>query len=220
MTRHWLVRSSLFGFFACSLTVALSAQQPKPTFEVTSVKRGAPPQGRTFSIPNNIGPGGRFTSPYSLLSGLIEFAYDIRDVQLMGGPNWVRTDRFDVVASAGREVSRDDIRLMLQALLADRFRLVVRQERREMPTHALLVDRSDGQLVDQTGLTGEWFFRFSYAPDPGKLPPSATAGGLAPDPNSATFPTALREQLGLRLQATRGPVDILVIESVQQPTEN
>jgi uncharacterized protein (TIGR03435 family) len=134
----------LIALFVSSIIVALDAQQPKRTFEVTSVKR-SDPSSRSLAI-QNIAPGGRFTSPNSLLSRVIQFAYDIRDPQLIGGPGWGRTDRFDITATVGREVSRAEIVLMLQGLLEDRFGLIVRKEQREMPIHALLLDRSDGRL--------------------------------------------------------------------------
>jgi uncharacterized protein (TIGR03435 family) len=61
-------------------------------------------------------------------------------------------------------------------------------------------------VVERTGLAGLWTFELSYA--------------LAVDSEAPPLPTALQDQLGLRLESTRGPVDVMVIESVQQPTEN
>jgi uncharacterized protein (TIGR03435 family) len=266
LLRLWPVLTLVF--VGAAAVGALHAQQQKSAFEVASVKRARPLPPRTFSVPNNTWPGGRFTSSYSRLSDLIEFAYDIRDLQLTGGPSWVRNDRFDIVASAGREVSRDDVRLMLQALLADRFRLVLRKEQREMAIQRLVLDRSDGRLgpslvkltdtldcaaarklpdpfrpppgtlrniasgcgplsrvaesaerevgtivQDHTDLTGDWFFRFWYVQ-------AKTQPGATPDPNASPLPTAIREQLGLRLQGARGSVDLFVIESVEPPTDN
>jgi uncharacterized protein (TIGR03435 family) len=73
----------------------------------------------------------------------------------------------------------------------------------------------DLPVFDRTGLTGRWSATLYFLPAP-----QGTRPGVAPDPSLASFPTALQEQLGLKLEATRGPVDVMVIDSVQQPTEN
>jgi len=148
---------------------------------------------------------------------------------------------------------------MLQSLLEDRFKLVVRREQREMPIYSLVVERSDARLgpglqrvddckearsrqpvsgvpvgpnntagcgpiaiiaamaarqlsapvVNKAGVTGTFAYSLSYSADL-----------LAANQDAPSFPTALRQQLGLKLEPTRGPVDVLVIDSVQPPTEN
>jgi uncharacterized protein (TIGR03435 family) len=80
-------------------------------------------------------------------------------------------------------------------------------------------------VVDRTNLEGNWEFELTYAPDPGQLAvgPLAPPPGFEPPPVDPTLPslfTALEEQLGLKLQAARGPVEVLVIDSVEQPEEN
>ncbi len=78
-------------------------------------------------------------------------------------------------------------------------------------------------VVDRTGLEGTWEFELTYAPDPGQLGPLAPPPGFEPPPVDPSLPslfTALEEQLGLRLQASRGPVEVLVIDSVEEPEEN
>lgn len=81
----------------------------------------------------------------------------------------------------------------------------------------------DRNVVDKTGLTEHYDVKFHFVPD---LPPGALAGRVGPDGNPITLPdgpdifTALREQLGLRLEKGNGPVDYLVIEHVEKPTEN
>jgi uncharacterized protein (TIGR03435 family) len=98
-------------------------------------------------------PGGRrFAISNSDLRQIILMAYGIRDYQLIGAPDWIASERFDVDGrvsddSAGRPQA--DIRLMLQALLADRFGLVVRRETRELPVYALTMARTDGRLGPQ-----------------------------------------------------------------------
>ena len=91
---------------------------------------------------------------------------------------------------------------------------------------AELVSRNvEFPVFDRTGLTGNWWASIYFAPNanltagrPFGVPPAPST--VTPDPNLAAFPTALQEQLGLKLEATRGPVDVMVIEDVRQPTEN
>jgi uncharacterized protein (TIGR03435 family) len=85
-------------------------------------------------------------------------------------------------------------------------------------------------VIDRTGLIGAFDFELEFTPDPGLrgrgpgggLPPAAPAPGSdrAVDPNAVSIFTAVQEQLGLKLDSQRGPVPVLVIESVSQPTEN
>ena len=205
----------------------------------------------------------------------MQFAYSLRDFQVVGGPEWIKKDLFEVYAKSVGEPARADVLLMLQSLLEERFRLVTHKEPRDMRFFAMVVARSDGRLgpylhrgpdtpqpcdlkqieegesgrpkptpgmamstvgircgpltnlaeiatrfvdlpvFDRTGLTGRWSATVYFRPAPGDTRP-----GVAPDPSLASFPTALQEQLGLKLEATRGPVDVMVIDSVQQPTEN
>jgi uncharacterized protein (TIGR03435 family) len=78
--------------------------------------------------------------------------------------------------------------------------------------------------VDRTGLPGNWELELTFSSDPSQLglPPSVPAPPLPPnaDPNGPSLFTALEEQLGLKLQPTRGPVEVYVIDRVERPTEN
>src|SRR5687768_14105687 len=126
------------------LTVTLSAQAPGPTFEVASVKK----------LSQRIAPSPSQSSTRSAalyfanvtVAGLVQYAYDVRDFALVDGPDWIRQDLFEVNAKAATEVSPDEKRLMVQSLLADRFKLVVRKDRREMEFSQLVLARSDGRL--------------------------------------------------------------------------
>ena len=71
-------------------------------------------------------------------------------------------------------------------------------------------------LVDKTGLTGTWFFLLYFASD--QPPGVGNAGQVAVESGLPSFFTAMKEQIGLTFRATRGPMDVIVIESVQQPT--
>ena len=258
------------------MTVTLSAQTPKPTFEVASVKKL---DQLVTSMVFGFGPpirGGTLRLTNSTVAALIKYAYGLRDFQVVGGPDWINKDLFEVQSKATGEPPPTEIRLMLQSLLEDRFGLVMHKEQRDMRFFAMVPSRSDGRLgpylhrgpdaptqpcdrkqidelekarpaplrgmamasiglgcgslpsfaemvsphmglpvLDRTGLTGRWSATLYFAPDPATTRPDVPL-----DPNLASFPTALQEQLGLKLEATRGPVDVMVIDSVRPPTEN
>jgi uncharacterized protein (TIGR03435 family) len=262
-----------------SLNAQAPSVQPKTsTFEAASVRRnnsGDPGSAR------NVGAGGRMVFVNFSLRQLITAAYDIQSFQLIGGPAWASTDRFDVTAKANTNAPLTELNLMLRSLLAERFKLVAHLEKRELPRYTLMKAREDGRLgpalkraavdcgptgrgrgvpapgaptglptgcralispsgvdfegqtigelarvlgmvvrrpvTDNTGLVGGYDLRLFFAPEAG----AAAAGNTAPvDPDAPSLFTALREQLGLKLEPERGPVDVVVIESAEQPTEN
>jgi uncharacterized protein (TIGR03435 family) len=224
-------------------------------FEVASIKRSAPGdfRGSTFELL----PGGGLRIVNGTLRSILETAYDIREFQIIGGPAWVNSERYDILArSADSTNDIKAVRLRLQALLKERFHLAVHRETRELPEYALdvarkgvkLIDenspngsrsgiqRSCGQMigtnttmtnlslqlarqldrpvVDRTGLSGKYNFRFAWTPDTGPCPDSPDSS------NAPSIFTALEETLGLRLEAIKGPVDSLVIDSADRPSEN
>jgi bla regulator protein BlaR1 len=73
-------------------------------------------------------------------------------------------------------------------------------------------------VIDQTGLTGSWEFQLTFMPDQFDPPPGPNAPAI--DPNAPSLPTALQEQLGLKLEPTKGTIEVLVVERVERPTEN
>lgn len=237
-----------------------AAQTSRTTFEVASIRRL---DQRVPSIQSR-SAGGVFARTNVTLAALVQFAYDVLDVELVGGPDWIRRDRFEIEARAASPLSREEMRPLVQLLLEDRFKLVARREQREMRRSEIVLARQDGRMgpalkpcsdpnaeaapprvprdamvltgrcqtmagiaksialfsqllvVDKTGLTGTWDFELMFA-NP-RVPLSAAA-----DPSAPTVPalaTALQDQLGLKLQSREGPVDVLVIDSVQQPSEN
>jgi uncharacterized protein (TIGR03435 family) len=217
---------------------------------------------------------------------LITFAYDIRDFQLSGGPAWVGTERYDILAKAERSASSekvpddprkmtDEQRVRTQAemrermrnLLAERFHLTIHRETREAPVYALVVAKGGskmqavqespdgrvglqggrGQLngmaaqipmlanllsnqlgrpvIDKTELKGKYDFKLEWAPDPnqggeGKFGAGVEAPPTSSDPDGPSIFTALQEQLGLRLESQKGPVETIVIDRVEKATEN
>jgi len=136
-----LIRVALV-IVACPLLA--TAQQPAatPSFEAAAIKRN--PSGET---------GARFEAPPGRLNAinvplrfLIRQAYGIPESRILGGPAWLDTDRFHIVAATPGSVNTDAVRGMLRVLLAERFGLVMHTEMREMPIYVLRVARADGTL--------------------------------------------------------------------------
>jgi hypothetical protein len=118
---------------------APAAQSPEPTFDVASTKRNV---SGSFPVGPEARRGGSFVAINATVERLVRFAYDLPDYRLAGGPDWVRSDRFDVEARADRDASSEEIQRMVRTLLKDRFQLVIRQEQREGPSYALVFARS------------------------------------------------------------------------------
>ena len=275
------------------LGVVLTAQTPaSPTFDVASIKvRTTPPAPGSVRIQPS---PDRYDRINISLRDLILDAYELQPYQLTGGPDWIiDAARFDVAAKASFAPSREQMVLMVQRLLAERFALRVHHETREMPTFVLRLARNDGQLgsqikrtmvdceaikaeratkgatppptvsgpdnqpicgtrvsvrhlspgrttmrfqgsgvtsgelatwlsrnvprmvVDRTGLMGAYDVDLSFNQDDGM----AVAAPSSADDAVSAF-TALQEQLGLKLESSNGPVDVLVIDQAQYPTQN
>jgi uncharacterized protein (TIGR03435 family) len=164
---RWLLAGVGILTGAGAITVALvyasqvraQSQPAEPVaFEVASVRPHAPGDNR-FRLPEFL-PGGRFVSRAPLLM-VIATAYNVpfnESVRLSGGPEWFRerdSSVFDIEAAAGTGVipaglsyktRNERMRLMLQALLADRFKLVIRRETKELPVYALMVGKGGPKL--------------------------------------------------------------------------
>jgi uncharacterized protein (TIGR03435 family) len=178
------------------------------------------------------------------LKALIESAYGVKDYQFTG-PSWLDTARYDVIAKPPVGFTQSQHQPLLQALLADRFKLVVHHESKEMSVYELRVAKAgstlkesagprtfftarpglisgtrvsmrelavalsrllDRSVTDHTDLAGLYDVKVDWTPD------SATG-----DLGVPVF-TALQEQLGLKLDSTKGPVDVLVIDHIEKPT--
>jgi uncharacterized protein (TIGR03435 family) len=254
MIRVLLVCGLVSGAFIADAAQVLS-------FDVASVRANTSgaPEG---SLGPRAGGYGAINVPLRIL---IVRAYQLRPFQVVGGPAWIDSERFDLDARASANSSPDDVLAMLQALLAERFRLVVRRETREQPIYVLVTARDDARpgpqlkrsgpecpgnpvckmsggyfpgkggslqgigqpltqlattlgsavdriVLDRTGLTGAYDFSVTWK-----------SGGFAVSPAGASDDgpslfTALQEQLGLKLEPSRGPVDVLVVDSAERPT--
>jgi uncharacterized protein (TIGR03435 family) len=124
---------------------SLIAQAPaNQSFEVASVKPNKSGDGRVMV---GLQPGGRFTATNVPLRMLLRQAFNVQDFQIVGGPDWIGSDRFDVVAKAPEgEFTADQMRPMLRSLLAERFKLASHAESRDLPVYALMKARPDGKL--------------------------------------------------------------------------
>jgi uncharacterized protein (TIGR03435 family) len=120
--------------------LTLKAQEPQQTFDVVSVKPNL--SGVTGSGTESR-PDGSFTATNVSLRALILQAYNKQEFQVVGGPEWLPTERFDVVARGPASNARG---AQLQAMLADRFKLLAHLEQRDRPVYLLVPARSDRRL--------------------------------------------------------------------------
>jgi uncharacterized protein (TIGR03435 family) len=134
--------------FAMASVVPLAAQAPKePAFDVAAIKPSADTQAFSFSM---VQPGGRYIGQNMSLRLLIKTGYGVHDSQIVNGPSWIDSDRWDINAKAegykDATPFRDQARLMVRPLLADRFKLVMHHEQRELPVYALVVAKANGEF--------------------------------------------------------------------------
>src|SRR5262245_33082470 len=142
---------------ATALIAGAAAQEPKTgSFEVASVRPNSSGEVSTTITPL---VGDTFTAENAALRDLIRYAYQLSDFELVGAPEWSARERFDIRAKAGRDripTSTDGLtpeRVMLRALLIDRFKLAMHRQNSESPIYALVVVRSDRQPGQQLRAT-------------------------------------------------------------------
>ena len=242
-------------FAACWMVLALSraqSQDPPDRFEAASVRENSV-GGRTGGIRRT--PGG-VTARNITLRGLLREAYQVKGFQFVGGPAWLKSDKFDVVAKASATSTPEQIQHMFQTLLKERFKLELHRETKLMPVYTLVVNKAqpklresaagDGRIravrgqvkgekvttesladflsgflgrvvLDKTGLTGFYDFELEFTPPGGTRSKPASEGASSFDDAAApTLLTAVRKQLGLKLEARKGPVEVLVIDRVEK----
>lgn len=267
-----------FSFFVLPFAISLLSAQvvksdgPKPQFEVATVRPNKSGESGASLGPR---PGGRLNGTNQTARNLIRNAFNLQPSQMIGGPEWMDSDRFDVVAKAADTdldgqgmMPMPQFMLRLQALLEDRFQMVTHWETRELPVYALVVAtegklgpklkahagdcdraRSGGppppgspaancgtrtnmtptsgkvtgsgitmqtfarnlaggtgrNVVDKTGLAGSYDLELEFTPD------------QSPDTTGPSLFTAMQEQLGLKLDSQRAPVEVLVIDRLERP---
>lgn len=251
--------ATLAGPIAIGVVCSPPTQAQTPSsqaFEVASVKPTKPgTRDFHFRAPNH----GIDATNIPLVA-FIRSAYNVKSVQLTGGPGWIQDEHYDIVAKAPPNTTNDQIRQMLQTLLTDRFKLITHREAKVLPVLALalakggpkfgavketrpgdgdfkigrgrlsgqavtmqeladmLVGQVDRIVLDRTGLIGKFDINLQWTPDVNTAPGNDREA--VPDPNGPSLATALSEQLGLRFEATKAPVPILVIDHVERPTAN
>jgi uncharacterized protein (TIGR03435 family) len=289
--------------FAC--TAGLAADSPQ--FEVASVKPSTPSSDGRIRIMNRGGPGtsdpGQVTYTSITLKNLLTIAYGVKNYQV-SGPGWLDTERYDITAKMAPETTKEQFALMLQNLIAERFKLTLHRETKDLPLYELAVAKggpklkpwiadpnapappepggppgppptgkdgkpivppgatmimfSNGRMqmmtkkqslprladmlanqlgrpvIDKTGLMGDYDYTLEFSPEglssgpfgaplpppppPGAGAPAGPAGG---DQEAPSLLTAVQEQLGLRLDSKKGPLDLLVIDRADKtPVEN
>jgi uncharacterized protein (TIGR03435 family) len=250
-------------------TASAQAPSSKPTFEVASVKQNTANGPSDLVRPRR--SGGLVVMHNTQLYSVIYYAYHLNGkYQMVGftslpdGWNW-----YDIEARTGASATDDQIRLMFQSLLEDRFNLKVHRETRDIPEYKLMIAKGkpklqssrDGPMkliiegrsftqrtgtcdtsswveglhtvchaanmatiaghfsnllgapiADQTGLKGTYDMNFLHIPEDRQLAPDAPPG--------PSLAAAIQEELGLKLKKTKGPVEVIVIDHLEKPSEN
>jgi uncharacterized protein (TIGR03435 family) len=266
-----------------ALSAFAQPASPLPEFEAVSIKPSKSGNIRGAMHPS---PGGRLTATNVTAKALIQWAYSIREFQLSGVPGWAESERFDVTAKSDGSPRYDflkpELETMFQSVLAERFKLTVHRDSKELPIYSLIVakngpkihavDEGDcpevptpqnpcrslrtnqfGQMtgekapmgalaviltnfmgrivVDKTGLKGSYSYVLNWTR---YLQQAQSEGGPSPtgvdrpisqtpfDPASVqpAISTALEEQLGLKLESGKGPVETIVIDHLERPSQN
>jgi uncharacterized protein (TIGR03435 family) len=232
------------------VSLALAADAPS-TFEVASIRPSQEGREAVDVLPGNI------TMRNMRITGAIRWAYNVLDVQV-SGPDWLNTTRFDIVAKAGAPAKEPEMRKMMQTLLAERFKLELHRQTKEVNAMVLTVAKgghklkeveqegspsfSTGKLnlsgkgatitqlisflsreirlpiVDQTGLTG----RYDYFMDINAYITDEMRNQSGPPVEAPSIiANALQAQLGLKVEAKKMPLEVLVIDKMEKtPTDN
>jgi uncharacterized protein (TIGR03435 family) len=248
--------------------VVRMAANANAAFAVATIKPSDPNRpGKLFTV-----RGQDVVTINTTLSDLVTMAYGLHPRQLTGGPSWMETDKFDLTGrpEAPGQPSVDQMKIMIQKLVADRFQLKFHRDKKELAVYAITIGKGgekiaksasdpnslpglffgrapagmtfnvrnatlaevgsvlqgsvlDKPVLDQTGLTGKYDFTLKFTPDPGQMsglggpPPTPAAPDLDAPPDIFA---AFQQQLGLKLESTRAPADVLVIDHVEKPSEN
>ena len=140
----------LIIFTSCAAFGQAAAESP--TFEVASVKPAEPPAGMgMMRVMMRGGPGsadpGQITYSNVSLKNVLTIAYAVKGYQI-NGPKWLDSERFDIVAKIAKGATKEQFQLMLQNLLAERFKLTLHHETKELPMYALVVGKGGPKLKE------------------------------------------------------------------------
>jgi uncharacterized protein (TIGR03435 family) len=255
---------SLFAVAIAVVLTPLCHSQKEPvrlTFDVASIRLSDP--GAVNGTIKPLAEGRGYLAHNISVRLMIALMYQVPARQVKGGPEWLDGDRYDVEARTESAHNRDDLHVMFQNLLADRFNLKLRKESKEGPVYALSVDGTapkmtvnDGEenfdipinpgnngfvgkrvsmqylswwlglqlqnderpVVDETGLDKNYDFTLTFMP---VLPPDRSRDDLPAElRDRPSIFDALKAQLGLKLQAQKGPVTYYVVDHVERPSAN
>jgi len=234
---------------ACAFMMAGIAFAQAPAFDAATVKMGGPEVNGLININTGKIVHGVVTLANATLSDCLKFAYSLTTDEQIAGPDWInqKVVRFEVTGKAPPDTPDDQLMLMLQALLKERFQIAMHTEQREMTHYELVIGRNglklkestvgpadgfgtarlDGirsnrmtmnklaamlsrmtrmPVLDKTGLTGFYQFDLKYADE--RQPVENQVG-------PSVF-TAVQEQLGLKLESKKSPVEVLVIDHAEK----
>ena len=123
----------------------------KPEFEIAGVHASTKTDNQPINqFMRSSAARGRYEMKNATMADLIRTAYGYDPDKILGGPNWLELDRFDIVAKMPEDTTPDDRKLMLQALLADRFKLVLHKDSKPLPTYALIAGKKPS-MKEATG---------------------------------------------------------------------
>ena len=125
------------------LAAAVALQAQAPALDAVSIKVNRTGAGNAGA---GLRPGGGITATNMTLRSLIHWAWGLNTLELEGGPPWIDEDRFDIIATATGNPEVRQTLALVKTMLADRFALVMRTERRRMPVYALSLARADGRF--------------------------------------------------------------------------
>jgi uncharacterized protein (TIGR03435 family) len=242
------------------------ASNANPAFEVATIRPSDPARpGQIITL-----RGAEVITTNVTVHDLINLAYWLHPKQLTGGPAWTEADKFDMTGKpdAPGQPNVDQMKMMIQKLLADRFQLKFHFEKRDLSAYAVKITKAgakiiksqddpkglpgfyfgraaagmtltfrnspmsqvtavlqnflDKPVVDQSGLSEKYDFTVTFTPDAAQVvrlggPPIPTADN--PDAAPDVF-AAFQQQLGLTLESTRAPVEVMVVDKVEKPSEN
>lgn len=141
-----------------------------PAFETADVHASAHTTNPNPFMTGGVLRGGRYDLRRATMVDLIRIAYGVDPDSVLGGPSWLETDRFDVIAKVPAETSPETIKLMLQALLADRFKLVLHNDTKPMPAFVLTLGKGKPKLKEADGSGNTGCQPQQQKPDPGTIP--------------------------------------------------
>jgi uncharacterized protein (TIGR03435 family) len=171
-----------------AVTVTLAAEQTNPEFAVASVRRNNANCCEKYGLGH-----GKAQGSYVTLKTLIAWAYQVQQFQVRGGPSWITSERFDLEAKTeDQKADFASLRLMLQSLLADRFRLKLHRATKESPVYSLVIAKGGPKIklsADQTSVDAVEPPRAGTGPNRGSLltGPGLLIGNAVPLSRFATF---------------------------------